>query len=176
MVATKIDKLHRFFIQRRKPDSILVSTVVDVSVIGFLWILVLGGVAAESSVADVFDRCDRFTTCDLGKAVLGLGWLFFFMLLGLFCWMLIYTFMHYGSSWSVWRTPFALLVERGAPVASGRDVENKPGVPASTDHQQQAHHTAQPASTTYPPANDPVMGQAPLQMSQTQPTSTQAQT
>jgi len=149
-VFTIVYFVAQLIVQWKRPESIVLATFIDVAVLGFLTVLVLGGVAAESTESGYFNACqaDRFFRdgCDfggLGKAVLGLGWLFWFMVLGLFVWELVYTFMRFGHAWSTWKTPFPVLLDRGAPVGTTRtDVESKSAIPMSTNASAPAQTTA----------------------------------
>ena len=64
---------------------------------------------------------------------------------GLFLYEMIYTFMKFGHAWSTWRTPFPILLDRGAPLSHGTtDLESKTSVPMST-------HPGTFNTTTAPP-------------------------
>ena len=67
--------------------------------------------------------------------------------LGLFVWELVYTFMRFGSAWSTWKTPFPILLDRGAPAGTRGvgDVESKSAIPMSTNPSGPTHPTAQTA-------------------------------
>ncbi|KAI9635461.1 uncharacterized protein MKK02DRAFT_32876 [Dioszegia hungarica] len=105
------------------PASIILSVIADVAIMGFLFILNLGSVAALSDVAGAFKGCrgDRF--CSLGNATLGLGWVLVFLILAILLLEIIVTLRGYGGGMSTWRTPFNELITNGT-TKTGRGVEH----------------------------------------------------
>ncbi|ORY23808.1 hypothetical protein BCR39DRAFT_445450, partial [Naematelia encephala] len=79
--------------------------LVDTVVISVLFILSLGGVAAESTWASWFADFHGYDWGSLGSATVGLAWVYTWLLFGILLFEVIYTLIHFGKSLSTWRTP-----------------------------------------------------------------------
>ncbi|WVW78884.1 hypothetical protein I302_100847 [Kwoniella bestiolae CBS 10118] len=145
-----------FFIFRI-PDHILISVMVDTIMLGIFFIYFLASTAALSTEASFFSRWDDSDTwAALGNAVVGLGWVMTFLVLGILLLEVIITLKHHGGTYPVWRTPFNQLVSYGAPGSStnaGAGVSS--GVPMTstgTTNQHTYQSNAQQAYAAPPPA------------------------
>ncbi|WWC59047.1 uncharacterized protein I303_101594 [Kwoniella dejecticola CBS 10117] len=141
-----------FFIFR-KPESIVISVMVDTIMFGIFFIYFLASTAALSTEASFFSRWDsRDTWASLGNAVVGLGWVMTFLVLGILLFEVIYTFKHYGGSYATWRTPFNQLISYGSGSASSKShTEGTAGI-ASTGNPATTANTGVPMSNVTPTA------------------------
>ncbi|WVQ97718.1 hypothetical protein IAU59_004832 [Kwoniella sp. CBS 9459] len=129
------------FLMFTRSDHVLISVMVDTIFNGFFFIFFLASTAALSSQASFFSRWDSTDTwASLGNAVVGLGWVMTFLVLGILLFEVIYTLKHYGGTYATWRTPLCDLDSYGtSPSASG-------GV-ATSGGQSTAQTSAVPMST-----------------------------
>ncbi|OCF37761.1 hypothetical protein I316_00888 [Kwoniella heveanensis BCC8398] len=108
------------FFMFTRSDHILISVMVDTIFNGFFFIFYLAATAALSTEASFFSRWDHSDTwASLGNAVVGLGWVMTFLVLGILLFEVIYTLKHYGGTYSTWRTPLCELDSYGTSPSAG---------------------------------------------------------
>ncbi|WVF70174.1 hypothetical protein IAT40_004962 [Kwoniella sp. CBS 6097] len=125
------------FFMFTRSDHVFISVMVDTIFNGFFFIFYLASTAALSTQASFFSRWDNSDTwASLGNAVVGLGWVMTFLVLGILLFEIIYTLKHYGGTYATWRTPLCELDSYGtspsAGVATSGGQAQSAAVPMST--------------------------------------------
>lgn len=69
------------FLLFKRPDHIGISMLVDTIALGVLFVLALGGTASLSADASFLADCG-LTACKTGSGLIGVGWIFTFLVSG----------------------------------------------------------------------------------------------